>query len=225
MLHHFSLGLGWSFSRCHSCQGLALIRQTEVHVIKVDKVPLGERILAPQKGLPEECAFGDPIPYGAINRELAPPLQGSTETTPLVGAPSVVRRALTHTWLRGLMTGTLGLSAALVGIFGVLRMTHQHSFIPSRAEFESLILGSGTPKSPMPSSFTVRVRQDHTALYARPALEARVLGEHRANVLLRVINWQGQWFEVQSVDPAVGWSQPAWLPMQSVIRIATDGSP
>ena len=39
-----SLGTGWSFSRCYKCGAFALVRKTEVNVIKVDKAPPGERI-------------------------------------------------------------------------------------------------------------------------------------------------------------------------------------
>src|SRR4051812_23125039 len=43
-----SLGTGWAFSRCYKCGGFALIRKTEVNVIKVDKAPPGERIILPE---------------------------------------------------------------------------------------------------------------------------------------------------------------------------------
>lgn len=43
-----TMGTGWSFSRCYKCGGFALIRRTEVNVIKVDKAPLGERVILPE---------------------------------------------------------------------------------------------------------------------------------------------------------------------------------
>lgn len=43
-----SLGTGWSFSRCYKCGGFALIRKTEINVIKVDKAPPGEKVILPE---------------------------------------------------------------------------------------------------------------------------------------------------------------------------------
>jgi Zn-finger nucleic acid-binding protein len=40
-------GAGWSFSRCSRCNGFALIRRAETHVIKVDRAPSGEKVLIP----------------------------------------------------------------------------------------------------------------------------------------------------------------------------------
>jgi hypothetical protein len=48
-----TLGTGWSFSRCYKCGGFALVRKTEINVIKVDKAPPGEKVLLPE-------ASGDP---------------------------------------------------------------------------------------------------------------------------------------------------------------------
>jgi hypothetical protein len=48
-----TLNSGWSFSRCYKCGGFALVRKTEINVIKVDKAPPGERIILPE-------ASGDP---------------------------------------------------------------------------------------------------------------------------------------------------------------------
>ncbi|OFZ56067.1 MAG: hypothetical protein A2428_13955 [Bdellovibrionales bacterium RIFOXYC1_FULL_54_43] len=42
------LGSGWSFSRCYKCGGFALIRRSEVNLIKVDKAPAGENVLLPE---------------------------------------------------------------------------------------------------------------------------------------------------------------------------------
>ncbi len=42
------VGAGWSFSRCYKCGGFALVRRTEVNIIKVDKAPPGERVLLPE---------------------------------------------------------------------------------------------------------------------------------------------------------------------------------
>ena len=42
------LGSGWSFSRCYKCAGFALVRKSEVNLIKVDKAPIGENILLPE---------------------------------------------------------------------------------------------------------------------------------------------------------------------------------
>ncbi|HAR43928.1 MAG TPA: hypothetical protein DCS07_15050 [Bdellovibrionales bacterium] len=42
------LGSGWSFSRCYKCGGFALVRKSEVNLIKVDKAPVGENILLPE---------------------------------------------------------------------------------------------------------------------------------------------------------------------------------
>lgn len=43
-----TLGTGWSFSRCYKCGGFALIRKSEINIIKVDKAPPGERIILPE---------------------------------------------------------------------------------------------------------------------------------------------------------------------------------
>ena len=42
------LGSGWSFSRCYKCGGFALVRRSEVNLIKVDKAPAGENVLIPE---------------------------------------------------------------------------------------------------------------------------------------------------------------------------------
>lgn len=39
---------GWSFSRCYKCAGHALVRRSEINLIKVDKAPPGERVLLPE---------------------------------------------------------------------------------------------------------------------------------------------------------------------------------
>lgn len=45
-----ALGTGWSFSKCYKCGGFALIRRTEINIIKVDKAPPGERVILPEAG-------------------------------------------------------------------------------------------------------------------------------------------------------------------------------
>jgi len=42
------IGSGWSFSRCYKCGGFALVRKTEINLIKVDKAPTGEPVLLPE---------------------------------------------------------------------------------------------------------------------------------------------------------------------------------
>jgi hypothetical protein len=42
------LGAGWAFSRCYHCGGFALIRRTDVNIIKIDQAPPGEAILLPE---------------------------------------------------------------------------------------------------------------------------------------------------------------------------------
>src|SRR5689334_8459640 len=42
------LGPGWSFSRCYKCGGFALVRRSEINLIKVDKAPAGEHVLLPE---------------------------------------------------------------------------------------------------------------------------------------------------------------------------------
>lgn len=43
-----TLTTGWSFSRCYKCGGFALVRKTEINIIKVDKAPPGERVILPE---------------------------------------------------------------------------------------------------------------------------------------------------------------------------------
>jgi hypothetical protein len=45
------MGTGWSFSKCYKCGGFALIRRTEINIIKVDKAPPGEKILLPEASI------------------------------------------------------------------------------------------------------------------------------------------------------------------------------
>ena len=42
------IGTGWSFARCYRCGGFALIRRSELSVIRVDKAPAGEAVLLPE---------------------------------------------------------------------------------------------------------------------------------------------------------------------------------
>lgn len=39
---------GWSFSRCYKCAGFALVRRSDVNLIKVDRAPAGETVLLPE---------------------------------------------------------------------------------------------------------------------------------------------------------------------------------
>src|SRR5689334_19794241 len=45
---HDTLGTGWSFSQCYRCGGYALVRKTEINIIKVDKAPPGEKVILPE---------------------------------------------------------------------------------------------------------------------------------------------------------------------------------
>lgn len=42
------MSTSWSFSRCYQCAGYALIRKSEVNIIKVDRAPAGEKVLLPE---------------------------------------------------------------------------------------------------------------------------------------------------------------------------------
>ena len=45
------IGSGWHFSKCTKCNGFALIRRSEINVIKVDQAPPGERVLMPERSM------------------------------------------------------------------------------------------------------------------------------------------------------------------------------
>lgn len=42
------MSAGWSFSRCYKCAGFALVRRSDVNLIKVDRAPAGETVLLPE---------------------------------------------------------------------------------------------------------------------------------------------------------------------------------
>jgi hypothetical protein len=42
------LGGGWSFSRCFKCGGFALVRRSDINLIKVDRAPTGEKVILPE---------------------------------------------------------------------------------------------------------------------------------------------------------------------------------
>ncbi len=42
------LNSGWSFSRCYKCGGFALVRKSDVNLIKVDRAPQDENVLLPE---------------------------------------------------------------------------------------------------------------------------------------------------------------------------------
>ena len=42
------VGNGWSFSRCYKCGGFALVRRSDVNLVKVDRAPPGEHVLLPE---------------------------------------------------------------------------------------------------------------------------------------------------------------------------------
>jgi predicted Zn finger-like uncharacterized protein len=63
------LGTSWTFTRCSKCSGHALVRRSEVNLIKVDKAPPGEPILLPEGG--EE-------PRGMLSRHAAERLRALT---------------------------------------------------------------------------------------------------------------------------------------------------
>ena len=48
-LQETQIGPGWSFSKCYTCGGFALIRRAEINVIKVDQAPPGEKVLLPER--------------------------------------------------------------------------------------------------------------------------------------------------------------------------------
>jgi predicted Zn finger-like uncharacterized protein len=48
------MGAGWSFTRCYSCAGYALIKAGDSHAIKVEKAPANEKVVLPE-------AFEEPL--------------------------------------------------------------------------------------------------------------------------------------------------------------------
>ncbi len=97
-----SLGTGWAFSRCYQCAGFALIRRTEVNVIKVDRAPPGERVLLPEalrpgkfaaaaassSSSPQSNAHATSIP---LLREFNSHLMPETTTTTPLSSPAHLR--------------------------------------------------------------------------------------------------------------------------------------
>src|SRR3954465_11956560 len=80
------LGTGWSFSRCYKCAGFALVRRSDVNLIKVDRAPAGEQILLPE-------ATEDPTALMSQNatNHLARYMSNKTEA-PLSRAPSMTEK-------------------------------------------------------------------------------------------------------------------------------------
>ncbi len=42
------LSSSWTFSRCYKCGGFALVRKTDVNLVKVDHAPIGEKVILPE---------------------------------------------------------------------------------------------------------------------------------------------------------------------------------
>jgi hypothetical protein len=42
------LGAGWSFSKCYKCAGFALVRRSDVNLIKIDQAPTDGRVVLPE---------------------------------------------------------------------------------------------------------------------------------------------------------------------------------
>jgi len=43
------VGTSLTFSRCYKCGGFAMIKRSEINLIKVDRAPMGERVLLPEQ--------------------------------------------------------------------------------------------------------------------------------------------------------------------------------
>src|SRR4051794_13335401 len=70
------LGSGWSFSRCYRCSGHALIRRSDVNLIKVNGAPNGERVLLPESSeqphapqVMSQDALQNFVRYGLDNKQ------------------------------------------------------------------------------------------------------------------------------------------------------------
>jgi predicted Zn finger-like uncharacterized protein len=77
------LGAGWSFSRCYRCGGFALVRRSDVNLIKVDKAPAGEQVLVPDAE--PEAKSEKPVIRPAARRN-APATAASTKSAAPVAA-------------------------------------------------------------------------------------------------------------------------------------------
>ena len=51
---------GWNFSRCYRCAGFALVRKSQVNLVKLDKAPVNERVLL-SEAPSQVSASADPL--------------------------------------------------------------------------------------------------------------------------------------------------------------------
>ncbi len=86
------LGSHWSFTRCYSCAGYALIRPGDTYAIKVDKAPSNEKIILPE-------AFEEPLMNKAAmdrlmsyNKPIVRPAQRRIQT----GTQTITQPTLTQ---------------------------------------------------------------------------------------------------------------------------------
>jgi hypothetical protein len=80
----------WSFSRCYQCGGYALVRKSEVNIIKVDRVPPGEKIILPDSA-------ENPLLSETATRNLNRLMQNNTAQASATSSPALNAQAASAT--------------------------------------------------------------------------------------------------------------------------------
>jgi len=94
------LGTSWSFSRCYKCGGFALVRRSDINLIKVDKAPAGERVILPESTENLMMSKQATEHMSSITSEkpvIRPTVRQSVPTTPPMFNPKVETRGVTVT--------------------------------------------------------------------------------------------------------------------------------
>ncbi len=219
------LGTGWSFSRCFKCGGFALIRRSEMNLVKVDRAPAGENVLLPEAH--EDQRFSQPIPP-----TLKPVIKPTTRKMPPLptALPEIPKRSyyflktaigLTlfvtlgsgyYLYLQGqeLWIKAQKTEAILVPPPQESEVIQAPSFISHTEEVKTDQIersamapvhteeedAEAEEAPPLISRLVVEPKYKTSPLRSGPGLSFSVLETINPQIKYIVKNWQGEWFQV-----------------------------
>ncbi len=198
------LGSGWSFSRCYKCGGFALVRKSDVNLIKVDKAPPGEHVLLPEPSedpvLGQQAAdrlekyvntktvpknVGPMGSAGIMNHvdgktTFPPPLPDLSEL--LTSAPARAPRAITRNWTRAILPTAIGIAGFMAAGSGIYiywksEALYERARIAAKTEAPRVELSKPAPVSFVESDEVVKAPPMTPAIaaVAPPVSEAKPL--------------------------------------------------
>ncbi len=213
---------GWSFAKCFQCAGHALIRRTEINVIKVDKAPPGEKVLLPERSADMSIgALSEPAVKEYVKHlqkkeevlELPPPLpiyqkKESSKITRLITF------GISCTIILTLFSG----GALFLESDDILHESPKPKKEPGTllAQKPEVIsdhihqaMMAPIPEPPKTSSaFQVKIMSKTASFHAGPGLAYPIVGKPDLDKVYSVTDWSDRWLRVtinDSPQPKFGW--------------------